>query len=42
MAKRQAQMTEGKQGGALQRLNRIEGQIRGLKKMLEEDRYCVE
>lgn len=22
------------------RLNRIEGQIRGIKKMIEEDRYC--
>lgn len=27
---------------ALQRLNRIEGQIKGLKRMLEEDAYCVE
>ena len=25
----------------LKRLNRIEGQVRGVKKMLEEDRYCV-
>jgi DNA-binding FrmR family transcriptional regulator len=24
------------------RLNRIEGQVRGLKRMLEEDRYCVD
>lgn len=24
------------------RLNRIEGQIRGIKKMLEEDRYCID
>nr|WP_296398906.1 metal-sensing transcriptional repressor [Acidaminococcus timonensis] len=24
------------------RLNRIEGQVRGVKKMLEEDRYCVD
>ena len=24
------------------RLNRIEGQIRGLKAMLEDDRYCVD
>ena len=42
MAKKQAQMTEVKRGAALQRLNRIEGQVRGLKKMVEEDRYCVE
>lgn len=24
------------------RLNRIEGQVRGVKKMLEKDRYCVD
>jgi DNA-binding FrmR family transcriptional regulator len=24
------------------RLNRIEGQVRGLNKMVEEDRYCVD
>ena len=24
------------------RLNRIEGQIKGIKKMIEEDRYCVD
>ena len=27
---------------AEQRLNRIEGQIKGIKKMVEEGRYCVE
>ena len=27
---------------ALTRLRRIEGQIRGIQKMLEEDRYCVD
>ena len=26
----------------LRRLNRIEGQVRGLTKMLEEDRYCID
>ncbi len=26
----------------LARLNRIEGQVRGVKKMLEEDRYCID
>ena len=26
----------------LHRLNRIEGQVRGIKKMLEEDDYCVD
>lgn len=32
----------GAKTNALQRLNRIEGQIRGLKKMVEEDRYCID
>jgi len=27
---------------AAQRLNRIEGQIKGIRKMVQEDRYCVE
>lgn len=26
----------------IQRLNRIEGQIRGLRGMIEEDRYCLD
>ena len=26
----------------IQRLNRIEGQVRGVKNMLEENRYCVD
>ncbi|MCH3915015.1 MAG: metal-sensing transcriptional repressor [Acidaminococcaceae bacterium] len=26
----------------LSRLNRVEGQVRGVKKMLEEDRYCID
>ena len=26
----------------MNRLNRIEGQVRGVKKMLEEERYCVD
>lgn len=26
----------------LQRLRRIEGQVRGLRQMLEEDRYCLD
>ncbi|MCJ2014372.1 metal-sensitive transcriptional regulator [Methylobacterium sp. J-076] len=26
----------------VQRLNRIEGQVRGLRKMVEEDRYCLD
>ena len=27
---------------AVERLNRIEGQIKGIKRMVEEGRYCVE
>lgn len=27
---------------ALQRLARIEGQVRGIAKMIEEDRYCID
>jgi hypothetical protein len=26
----------------LKRLNRIEGQVRGIARMVEEDRYCVD
>lgn len=26
----------------LQRLSRIEGQVRGIRKMIEEGRYCIE
>lgn len=26
----------------LKRLNRIEGQVRGLTRMIEEDRYCID
>lgn len=29
-------------GDLIRRLNRIEGQVRGIKKMVEEDRYCVD
>jgi DNA-binding FrmR family transcriptional regulator len=27
---------------ALKRLNRLEGQVRGVARMVEEDRYCVD
>ena len=34
---------EGKEyKGLISRLNRIEGQVRGVRRMLEEDRYCVD
>ncbi len=26
----------------LNRLNRVEGQVRGISRMVEEDRYCIE
>jgi DNA-binding FrmR family transcriptional regulator len=29
-------------GNLLRRLSRIEGQIRGVSRMIEEDRYCVD
>lgn len=35
-------MMEAYKKPALDRLNRIEGQIRGLKKMVENDEYCVD
>ncbi len=28
--------------GCLKRLQRIEGQVRGLTRMVEEDRYCID
>ncbi len=34
------QMDENKREAVLTRLRRIEGQVRGLQKMVEEDRYC--
>ncbi len=33
---------EKEYGELLTRLNRIEGQVRGIKKMVEEERYCVD
>ncbi|HVY08432.1 MAG TPA: metal-sensitive transcriptional regulator [Burkholderiales bacterium] len=29
-------------GALLKRLNRVEGQVRGIAKMIDEDRYCVD
>lgn len=31
-----------KSDATIKRLKRIEGQVRGLTKMLEEDRYCID
>lgn len=34
---------EGKEyDDLIKRLNRIEGQVRGIRKMIEDDRYCVD
>lgn len=32
---------ENKQGNLIRRLNRIEGQVRGIRKMIEEKRECA-
>ena len=34
--------TPGEREPLLQRLRRIEGQVRGLQQMLEQDRYCAD
>lgn len=31
-----------RRAGSLKRLSRIEGQVRGLRNMIQEDRYCVD
>ncbi len=35
-------MGEDKMTAKLNRLNRIEGQVRGIAKMIEDDRYCID
>ncbi len=35
-------MLEMTKTAALQRLARIEGQVRGVAKMIEDDRYCID
>ena len=35
-------MQNESKGSNLKRLNRIEGQVRGLARMVEEDRYCID
>jgi len=32
----------GAKGGILRRLRRVEGQVRGIAGMVEEDRYCID
>jgi DNA-binding FrmR family transcriptional regulator len=35
-------MNRNSKTAALKRLSRIEGQVRGLARMVEEDRYCID
>ena len=35
-------MSKGPKTSCLKRLSRIEGQVRGLARMVEEDRYCID
>ena len=35
-------MDEKKKNNLATRLNRIEGQVRGIRRMVEEDRYCID
>lgn len=36
------QRNAAEKGDLIKRLNRIEGQVRGVRTMVEEDRYCVD
>jgi DNA-binding FrmR family transcriptional regulator len=35
-------MNESTKAACIRRLSRIEGQVRGLSRMVEEDRYCID
>lgn len=35
-------MAHKSKAAVLKRLNRIEGQVRGLSRMVEDDRYCID
>lgn len=35
-------MNESTKTSCIRRLSRIEGQVRGLSRMVEEDRYCID
>lgn len=37
-----AVMNRNSKASTLKRLNRIEGQVRGLARMVEDDRYCID
>jgi len=38
----QTAMRDEIKSGCVKRLSRIEGQVRGLSRMVEEDRYCID
>ena len=43
MVKTKVRAKDGKEyQDLIKRLNKIEGQVRGVKKMVEDDRYCVD
>lgn len=42
MSEKKKHREEAEYTAMVNRLNRIEGQVRGVKKMLEEDAYCVD
>ena len=43
MIKTKVRAKDGKEyQDLIKRLNKIEGQVRGVKKMVEDDRYCVD
>ena len=35
-------MSQSSKSSTIKRLSRIEGQVRGLARMVEEDRYCID
>lgn len=35
-------MAESRHAASLRRLRKIEGQVRGVARMMEEDRYCID
>ena len=39
---RHKQRDDAERGDLMKRLSRIEGQVRGVKAMVEDDRYCVD
>ena len=41
-APRNLMLDDGQQQGLVTRLNRIEGQIRGIRRMVQEPRQCIE